>query len=254
MNVSRCAPSLTPEAHHFRESARDQGHSGVGAEAHAVGNAATDRNDILDRAADFHADDVGLHVSPKIRTGETSGEFRCRSARRARRPSLPSVDQRRLPSQTWGRTARRPAARPTPPGRPGAAACRWIFRIPWSPRRPECPGSRCGRIERKDNAKRIRRHGDHGVARALQRTMQIGLEPQCVRKSGVRQVSRISALLRASLSSSDGIASPKRGRVSFARELNRECRAPGAGADNRHRFRALAWHRAGFPDRPSRPA
>src|SRR6202040_731842 len=50
---------LDAQTHHFGEPARDQRHSSVGAETHAVGDTRTDRYDVLDPASDLDTHDVG---------------------------------------------------------------------------------------------------------------------------------------------------------------------------------------------------
>src|SRR6202140_5468501 len=56
------------ETHHLGEPARDERHPSVGAEAHAVGDARSDRYDVLDRASDLDSGDIGLRICAEVRS------------------------------------------------------------------------------------------------------------------------------------------------------------------------------------------
>ena len=88
-------------------------------------------------------------------------------------------------------------------------------------------------------AKRMRGHGDQRIARTVERLPQIGGDLQVVGECGVGQI----ALVAPRRAASSSICAPSRPHswagMAFARQLNGERRAPGTGADDRHRF----WRR-----------
>jgi hypothetical protein len=67
IRVSLRAAERAGEAGDLGQAAGDQRGAGVEPEAHAVGDPGGDRHDVLDRAADFAADEVGVGVDAQAR-------------------------------------------------------------------------------------------------------------------------------------------------------------------------------------------
>ncbi len=79
MKVCGSRAERDAEARHLHQAARDQRNAGVGAEAQAVGDAGADRQHVLHRAADFHADDVARGVGAEVVAGQALRQLRAHS-------------------------------------------------------------------------------------------------------------------------------------------------------------------------------
>ena len=67
MNVSRRAAERDAETGKLGQSARDQRRAGIHAKAEAVGDAGRYRHDVLHRATDLDANQVGREIDPQSR-------------------------------------------------------------------------------------------------------------------------------------------------------------------------------------------
>ena len=156
------------EAHHLREPARDQRDARVGAEAQAVGDAGADRDDVLDGAADFHADDVGLRVGAKIRArrGACARSPANSSSREAMVIAVgsPAPTSRANVGPDSTATGRGPE---NLRARPGAAAGRYSPRSPWWPRRCALRGAAAGAI-----SARVARNACEGTTTSTSRAVR----------------------------------------------------------------------------------
>ena len=112
-----------------------------------------------------------------------------------------------------------------------------------------CPSdARCGIQVRFDahqrRAKRMGRHRDQRIARTGQSLPQVARHLQRIGELRVRQIALVAPRTphRIELVA---VASPQLGGMTFSGQLNGECGAPGAGADDRYRFSAWALHPLG---------
>ena len=87
----------------------------------------------------------------------------------------------------------------------------------------------------------MRGHGNQRIAGCLKRLPKVIRHLQTVGKFGVRQIALIAARKPHGIEL-DGVAPPQLGGMAFTRQLNGERRAPGTGADDRHRFYASVLH------------
>src|SRR5258708_143044 len=107
------------------------------------------------------------------------------------------------------------------------------------------PGSKSG-LMLSSVAKCVRRHGDQRISCSLEPPAHVACDLQSVGESGVRQTARIAPRAAHGIEL-DAVASPQLRRMTLPGQLNGECRAPGTGADDCHRFGAWALHLPGPP-------